>query len=63
MSGLKISVEIGEQTLKQLIIDYLKDKLNHDLTEKDVKIEVKSNQNYKSEWEVAAFRARIETTE
>lgn len=57
---MKIHIEIGEADLTRLVLNFLSDKLNETLTEKDVIIEVKSKQNYKSEWEVASFRARVE---
>lgn len=56
----KIYVEIDETTLRKLVLDHLSDQLQCDLEEKDVTIEVKSKQNYKSEWEKAEFRARVE---
>lgn len=55
-----IRVEISEQDLKELIVEAIKTRLGsagYELTPQQVQIEVKSKQNYKSEWEVAAFRA------
>lgn len=58
---MKISLTIDEKFLKQLIVASIADKLgNTALTTADVVIEVKSKQNYKSEWETASFRARYE---
>lgn len=55
----RINIEITENELRQLVVDRLRDTLgNAALTESDVVIEVKSDQNYKSEWEKASFRAR-----
>lgn len=61
---MKIHVEIDEKQLKSLVYDYLLDKLgNVSLRPEDVKIEVKSKQNWKAEWEEALFRARVESLE
>ncbi len=57
---MKVSLEIDEDVLKGLVIDYLGGKLNVPLANTDVKIEVKSKQNYRAEWEVASFRARVD---
>ncbi len=56
----KIEIEITEDTLKDLVLNYLAENVtNFPLTSKDIDIQVKSKQNYKSEWESASFRARI----
>jgi len=55
----KIEIEIDEADLRSLIKKYLEEKLNFAFKDEEIKIEVKSKQNYKSEWEVAQFRARI----
>jgi hypothetical protein len=56
--SMKINIEIDEQTIKQLILDYIQDKLgNIPIASADVSIMVKSKQNYKSTWEVADFKA------
>ncbi len=62
MSETKISLEIDEACLRSLVIDHLSRILNLDLSSKDVSIEVKSKQNYRSEWEPAQFRAKVEKT-
>jgi len=59
----KIEVEIDENRLKILVLDYLSDLIGgRVLNTKDVTIEVKSQQNYKSEWESASYRAKITKT-
>jgi hypothetical protein len=55
----KIKIEIDETTLRQLVINHLCGILNAEINPNEVSIEVKSKQNYKSEWEDAAFRAVI----
>jgi len=56
---MKINIEFDEDELTRLIINKLEDILNVTLTPEDIKIEVKSTQNYRSEWEKAKFRARV----
>jgi len=58
----RLHVELNENKLKELVFDYLQKALGDvDLKEEDVQIQVKSTQNYKSEWETAAFRAVVDT--
>lgn len=53
-------IELDENDLKALVISYLHDTYNGiSFEEKDVKIFVKSKQNYKAEWENAAFKAEL----
>lgn len=59
----KIHVELTTDDLKKLILNDLQSKLGDagdSLKIQDVRIQVKSTQNYKAEWEVAAFRALID---
>lgn len=56
----KVQIEIDEATLKRLVHQYLERQVGVSLEEKDIVIETKSKQNYKSEWESAAFRARVD---
>ena len=59
MASLKI--EITESELRELVRKRLVDVLGAiDLDEKLIKIQVRSKQNYKSEWEEAQFRATYE---
>lgn len=60
MSELKIVVD--EKKLRELVYKYFDEIIDpsygHDnISESDIKIEVKSKQNWKSEWEAAEFRA------
>lgn len=59
---MKVKFEIDESTLRKLVYDYITEQLG-DLAPKseDIRIEMKSNQNYKSEWESASFRAVYES--
>lgn len=59
-----ITVEIDEAELKRIIIAHIQDYFNDKYGKFDankVIFEVKSKQNYRSEWEVADFRARYTT--
>ena len=60
---MKIRVELNEKELRELILNYLEDNIGDMFDEKKIKIEVKSSQNYKSEWEQADFRAIYESWE
>lgn len=57
---MKVKFEITEKELKEIISDYFMEKTNQDINEEKILIMVKSKQNYKSEWEVAAFKATFE---
>ncbi len=50
-------IELTEEDVKNLIRAHLESKLNAGLKIEDIKFLVKSKQNYKSEWENAAFKA------
>lgn len=52
-----LKIELGEEDVKKLVIEELKRRLGEtELNPKYLSIETKSKQNYKSEWEVAAYR-------
>lgn len=56
---MKINIEITEQEAKKIISDYLQKELGGvEIDEKQIIFEVKSKQNYKSEWEQADFRVK-----
>jgi hypothetical protein len=60
---MKIQIQITEKELREMVLSRIRDELGDAATkldENDVQIEVKSLQNYKSEWEKASFRARVE---
>lgn len=57
---MKVNIEIDEKELTRLVISRLQELMpDASITATDVLIEVKSKQNYRSEWESAAFRATI----
>jgi hypothetical protein len=58
---MKMRLELTEEMVRQLIMAHLAEKLGDvRIKPENVNIEVKSKQNYKSEWEVAAFRVVFE---
>ena len=57
---MKLKIEIDEDTLKGLVRMHIEEKVNATIDTDKVRILVKSKQNYKSEWEVAAFKAEFE---
>jgi len=59
---MEIEIKIDEAAIRDLIMSYLESMLgNLSISVKDIEIQVKSNQNYKAEWETAAFRARYKS--
>lgn len=54
---MQIKMQINEADLKELIRQSIEEKMQVDVKLEDITIEVKSLQNYRSEWEVAHFRA------
>lgn len=55
---MKINIELTEDECKKILCDYLIKETSLDLNIKDLTFETKSKQNYKSEWETAAFRVK-----
>lgn len=55
---MTIKIELNEKDLEQLVMDEIERRLGSiPIDTSKVTIEVKSKQNYRSEWESAAFRA------
>lgn len=55
---MTIKIELNEKDLEQLVMDEIERRLGSiPIDTSKVTIETKSTQNYKSEWESAAFRA------
>ena len=58
---MKIRIDIDEETVRKLVAMHIREVTGNDaIASKDVTIEVKSKQNFKSEWEQASFRAVYE---
>lgn len=55
----KIDIEINEVTLKGLVRKHISDMLKTPIKDEEIKIQVKSKQNYRAEWETASFRATV----
>ncbi len=55
---MEINIELTEEDLRNLITIYLQNKLGDTPIDiNKVKIQVKSKQNFRSEWEESAFKA------
>lgn len=57
-----LSVELTEEDLKRLVALEVSRISGQDCRPEHIKIEVKSKNNYRAEWETAAFRARYENS-
>jgi len=56
----EINISINEETLRELVVKYIAEKMGSVTVKKDdVHIETKSKQNFRSEWETAAYRATV----
>lgn len=56
----KLCIEVDENTVKSLVRQYLERQIGAELEDEDIIIETKSKQNYRSEWESASFRAKVD---
>lgn len=54
---MQASIKMSEDDVREAIAYYIDRKLGIVVLKSDIAIQVKSTQNYKSEWEVATFRA------
>lgn len=59
---MKVYLELSKTELTDLVIAHFQEKLNMSLLASDLKIETKSKQNFKAEWEEADFRASYSGT-
>ncbi len=59
---MKMRVEISADDLRQMVVDHIETMTGQSIMKEFVRIEVKSKQNYKSEWEGADFRAVFEVS-
>lgn len=57
---MKIRIELTEHDVRRLVAEEIRDKTGHVITADKIQVEVKSKQNYKSEWESCEFRAVYE---
>ncbi len=57
---MQIEITLTEVDLRKLVVHEIQRRMGDvPLDRNEVKVEVKSSQNYKSEWETAHFRARV----
>jgi hypothetical protein len=60
---MNVKIEVSEKDLRALVLQHVQSIVGClPITPEQVQIEVKSKQNYKSEWEEAAFRATLNIT-
>lgn len=59
---MRLTIELDEATIKKAVLDHVETVYGIKIPEGDLIIQVKSKQNYKSEWEVAAFRGSVTHT-
>lgn len=58
---MKITIELSSDDIKELVVKELQRQLGDiQLDATKVKIETRSKQNYKSEWETADYRVKYE---
>ena len=56
---MRIRIDLTEEDVRKALIAYVETKLDSTVEGSGLVIETKSKQNYKSEWEVAQFRAYL----
>lgn len=56
---MNIQIVIDEKEISRILHGHLTEVCKLDVTPGDIVIQVKSRQNYKSEWETAQFRAVV----
>ena len=56
---MKLQVDLTKNELHAALVRYIEAELGIDIADCDLRIEVKSKQNYKSEWEEAEYRATV----
>lgn len=54
---MDIQIKLTEADVRRLVKNEIERLTGQKIVESNIRIEVKSKQNYKAEWEVAAFRA------
>lgn len=52
-----VNIELNEADLKRLVAAEIAERTGQEISQDDIELKVKSKQNYKAEWENAAFRA------
>lgn len=59
---MKLIVNLSEEEIRGIIANYLQETFGIVFAAKDIPIQVKSKQNYKSEWEEAEIRVSTTIT-
>lgn len=55
---MTIKIDISEQDIKNILAKYISEQIGNPVDATKICIEVKSKQNFKSEWERADFKAQ-----
>lgn len=56
---MKINVELTEGDIREILAEYVNDRYSLSLKPEELHIQVKSKQNYRSEWEYADIRLNL----
>lgn len=60
---MNVNVKMDEAEIRQAIVEFIEKRTGVSVMPSRVIIEVKSSQNYKSEWEIAKFRCNFSADE
>lgn len=55
---MKVDLELTHDEVLQAVLEYVRSRSGVSVTMEEIKLEVKSNQNYRSEWEEAKTRVK-----
>lgn len=56
---MRCDIELSAQEIREAICDYISARSGVRIKPADVNVLVKSNRNYRSEWETAEFKAKF----
>lgn len=56
---MRVDINITQEEATQVILNYIQSKTGIEVSKEAIKFEVKSKQNFRSEWEEASFRVRV----
>jgi hypothetical protein len=60
---MNVKVALSQDEIKTAIANYVQSRTGVAIDASSVSVQVKSTQNYRAEWENAAFRAEFEASE
>lgn len=59
---MQVKIKLSAKEIREAIHSWIQREIGIAIYPDDIRIQVKSKQNYKSEWEEAAFRAHFESS-